>query len=141
MGVDHRRLQTGVPQHFLQSQNIPSVHHKVACERMAQDVSELTRYWPKRMKPLTSTATSGPTPVHKQAAAPVAAPKSVVVYVDETPTCSGPIRWNAGGKKEWLDACVYNDVLDFLLFADRRSPRPSISISEWVRALQEGSVP
>lgn len=28
-------------------------------------------YWPKRMKPLTSDATSGPVPVHKQAAVPV----------------------------------------------------------------------
>lgn len=31
-------------------------------------------YWPKRMKPLTSDATSGPTPVHKQEAAPIPIP-------------------------------------------------------------------
>lgn len=70
----------------------------------------------------------------------VAAPSSAVVYADGIPTCFGPIRWSAGGKKEWLDASVYDDVLDFLLFADRRSPRTSISIGEWVKALQEGSL-
>lgn len=70
----------------------------------------------------------------------VAAPSSAVVYADTIPTCFGPIRWSAGGKKEWLDSSVYDDVLDFLLFADRRSPRASISIRKWVAALQEGSV-
>lgn len=33
--------------------------------------NEADDYWPKRMKPLTSDATSGPTPVHKQAPAPI----------------------------------------------------------------------
>ncbi|HEX8611575.1 MAG TPA: replication initiation factor domain-containing protein [Telluria sp.] len=33
--------------------------------------NEAEDYWPKRMKPLTSNATSGPTPVHKQAPARV----------------------------------------------------------------------
>jgi len=33
--------------------------------------NEADDYWPKRMKPLTSDATSGPTPVHKQAPVPV----------------------------------------------------------------------
>lgn len=43
MGVDHGGLQAGVTQHFLQRQNIPAVHHEMACERVAQDVGELTR--------------------------------------------------------------------------------------------------
>ncbi|WP_297831329.1 replication initiation factor domain-containing protein [Pseudomonas sp.] len=33
--------------------------------------NETDDYWPKRMKPLTSDATSGPTPVHKQAPVPI----------------------------------------------------------------------
>ncbi|MDD5441958.1 MAG: replication initiation factor domain-containing protein [Pseudomonas fluorescens] len=33
--------------------------------------NEADDYWPKRMKPLTSDATSGPTPVHKQAPVPI----------------------------------------------------------------------
>lgn len=70
----------------------------------------------------------------------VTAPSSAVVYADAIPTCFGPIRWSAGGKKEWLDSSVYDDVLGFLLFADRRSPRASISIRKWVAALQEGPV-
>jgi hypothetical protein len=70
----------------------------------------------------------------------VKAPSGPVVYIDRTPTCFAPIRGSAGGKKEWLDASAYNDVLHFLLFADRRSPRPSISMGEWIKGLQEGAV-
>lgn len=43
MGVDHGGLQAGVTQHFLQRQNVPSIHHEVARERVPQDVGELAR--------------------------------------------------------------------------------------------------
>jgi len=68
----------------------------------------------------------------------VEAPCSAVVYVNGSPRCAGPIRWFAGGRNEWLDAQAYESALDFLLYADRRWPRPSISIQEWVKQLQKG---
>lgn len=73
------------------------------------------------------------------AACRVDAPSGAVVYRDGTPMCIAPIRWSAGGENEWLHASAYNSVLEFLLLRDRQSPRPSISISEWVKALEEGS--
>lgn len=70
----------------------------------------------------------------------VEAPCSAVVYVKGSPTCVGPIRWSAGGRNEWLDAQAYESALDFLLYADRRSPRPFISIQQWVTKLEKGQL-
>lgn len=70
----------------------------------------------------------------------VDAPKGAVVNLHGVPTCHAPIRWHAGGDQEWLDASAYSDVLNFLLFADCPSPRPSISIANWMKGLKEGAV-
>jgi len=70
----------------------------------------------------------------------VEAPSGAVVYADGVPTCFAPIRWSAGGKNEWLDSSVYSGVLNFLLFADRSSPRPSISIADWLEHLEDGAI-
>lgn len=69
----------------------------------------------------------------------VDAPCSAVVYSGGLPTCFAPIRWSAGGRNEWLSSTAYFEVLDYLLFADRRTPRPSISIADWVDGEQCGS--
>lgn len=68
----------------------------------------------------------------------VDAPRSAVVYSGGLPTCFAPIRWSAGGMNEWLNSAAYFEVLNFLLFADRRSARPSISIADWVDGVQGG---
>jgi hypothetical protein len=70
----------------------------------------------------------------------VEAPSGGVVYVDTTRMCSAPIRRTAGGEKEWLDASVYNEVVHFLLFKDRDSPRPSISMGALIKGLQESAL-
>lgn len=67
------------------------------------------------------------------------APSGVVSYATGELVCSAPIRWSAGGKKEWLDASVYDDLRHFLVYADRRSPRPAISIAEWETQLEENT--
>lgn len=66
------------------------------------------------------------------------APSGCVSYVSGEPVCTGPIRWSAGGKKEWLNAYVYDELKQFLLLSDRSTPRPAITISEWEIALTEG---
>lgn len=68
------------------------------------------------------------------------APSGAVVYVDGMPTCVAPIRWSAGGNSEWLHSDSYQNVRDLLVWADADSPRPCISIAEWLRALQQGAV-
>ena len=68
----------------------------------------------------------------------VEAPCSPVVYVGGIPTCFAPIRWSAGGRNEWLDSAAYPHVLQFLLFANRQSPRPAISMANWAPQLGSG---
>jgi hypothetical protein len=68
------------------------------------------------------------------------APDGCIVYVGSTRTCTGPIRWSAGGKTEWLDSGAYDEVLNFLLLKDRDTPRPSISMGALIRGLQEFDV-
>ena len=42
MGIPHRELNVGMTQDFLQRKNVATIHHKVAGERMAANMSELT---------------------------------------------------------------------------------------------------
>lgn len=65
------------------------------------------------------------------------APSGCVSYATGELVCTAPIRWSAGGEKEWLDACVYGELKQFLLFAEQRSSRPAISIAEWGLQLEQ----
>ena len=66
------------------------------------------------------------------------APSGCVTSATGELVCTAPIRWSAGGEREWLDASVYGELKQFLLFADRCSSRSAISIAEWERQLEKG---
>lgn len=70
----------------------------------------------------------------------IPAPSGVVSYATCELVCKAPIRASAGGNEEWLNACVYNQVRDFLLCSDRSTPRPAISIAEWDIGLEAGTL-
>lgn len=67
-----------------------------------------------------------------------AAPSGCVSYATGELVCTAPIRWSAGGEQEWLSASVYDELRKFLLFEDRCSSRPAISIAEWEMQLEKG---
>lgn len=122
ISIDPLRRLCNLPQFHMRVEDVFDVERSVVVyAQRRQDARELERAVLKHHAQWRVKSPSGP-----------------VVYVDGTATCFAPIRWSAGGKKEWLDASAYNDVLHFLLFADRRSPRPSISICEWIRELEKG---